>query len=399
MITRFVRPASAQEALRIQKETANAVFIAGGTHLLAPAFRDRPMAAVSIEGLLPREIRASAELLSIGALATLQELVESGATDGVGEPAAARGAVAAGGGAPSAAVANAAAARGTVAGSAASTAGPELALLRDAASSMGSRNLRNRATVGGNVAANRATACLAPALLALDARLLLTGGSRQPIGDYLAAPGALIEAVEVPLVRGRATAYRRWARTASDISGVAVAVALRLSEGVVAGVRIAATGVGAQAGEGVAAQAAGPRPATGAQSAGSAAAAGSRSAAAGGVGVDASSVAVPGAVRLTAVEALFEGRALPTRMKIERSVLPLLEAASDIRAGADYRRLRAAQLIADALLGAAANAARSAGAAAGASGSAGTRSPAGGSSVPGGAAAANERGRGKESAR
>jgi len=343
MITRFVRPASAQEALRIQKETANAVFIAGGTHLLSSAFRDRPMAAVSVEGLLPREIRASAELLSIGALATLQELVDSGAADGVGES------VAAPGGGSAAAAAFPSAARG--ASPAAETAGPELALLRDAASSMGSRNLRNRATVGGNVAANKASACLAPALLALDARLLLAGGTRRTVADYLAAPGALIEAVEVPLVRGRAAAYRRWARTESDISGVAVAVTLRLSEGVAAEVRIAATGVRAQ-------------------TVGSAAAASGLAAA-------------PGAARLTAVEALFEGRSLPTRTEIERAVLPLLDAAGDIRASAAYRRLRAAQLIADALLGAAAHAGVSAGAAAHA-----------GATAPG-----LERGRGKESAR
>ncbi len=349
MITRFVHPTSEEEALRIQKETPNAVFIAGGTHLLSPAFRDRPMAAVSIEGLLPREIRASAELLSIGALATLQELVESGggaALDGARVSAGAAGSTAA--------------ARGSTAGAAgaaAPAAGVELALLGDAAASMGNRNVRNRATVGGNVAANKPSACLAPALLALDARLLLAGGARRTMADYLAAPGALIEAVEIPLVRGRAAAYRRWARTEGDISAVAVAVALRLSGSVVAEVRVGATGVRAAAAAGSAGMGS-----THARAA-TAAAAGRGPA---GVGTAASSEALPGAGRLAAVEALFEGSALLRRAEIERAVLPLLDATSDIRASAAYRRLRAAQLIADALLAAAAKAAGLAGAAGGA---------------------------------
>ncbi len=372
MITQFLRPASAEEALRAQKATENAVFLAGGTHLLSPALRERAMAAVSIEGLLPRDIRISGELLSIGALATLQELIESGERGQQGAPpSAAAGARAAGGAAgPVAALARSAPA------AAAGIGGPELRLLCEAASSLANRNLRNRATVGGNIAANKPAACLAPALLALDAQLRLVGGSRPSVAEYLAAPGGLIETAEVALVAARSTAYRRWARTRSDVSGVAAAVSLRLAGSAVSGVRVAVTGVRSASGE----AGGGSRRAEADQGA---APAGGRVAWGG-----------FGAARLPEVEALFEGRALPERREIEQSILPLIAASSDIRASAAYRRLRAAQLIADALLAAASSAAApSAGAgssAAGSLGSSGRGSPGGG---------APEAPRGKETTR
>lgn len=329
MIAEFIRPMSAAEAVRVQRERPNALFLAGGTHLLSPALRGRTMIAVSLEGLLPREIRIEGKLLSIGALATLQDLVEvatprEGTALGRGVQAtAAAVAVRATAAADLGALTRAdrAAPRST------EPFAPELALLREAGLSMASRNVRNRATVGGNIAANRPTSCLIPALLALDARLRLAGGGSLLLSDYLARPGALIEAVEIPLRPGRAASYRRWARTEGDLSGVAVAVSVVAESGAPVELRIAAIGVR----EG----------------------------------------AVSAAARLTSIEAQFTGAPLPGRAEIERAVLPLLAAESDVRASAAYRRLRGSQLIAEALMDAAREAQRaSAGTVEGASGGA-----------------------------
>jgi CO/xanthine dehydrogenase FAD-binding subunit len=52
------------------------------------------------------------------------------------------------------------------------------------------------------------------------------------------------------------------------------------------------------------------------------------------------------------IESLFEGRPLADRDAIETAVLPLLEPRGDFRAGADFKRQRLADLVAEALLGA-----------------------------------------------
>jgi CO/xanthine dehydrogenase FAD-binding subunit len=62
----------------------------------------------------------------------------------------------------------------------------------------------------------------------------------------------------------------------------------------------------------------------------------------------------PRARRFPELEALFEGSPLPPREKMESAVSPLLKPIDDLRASADFKRLRGAQLVADALCDAAA---------------------------------------------
>lgn len=127
---------------------------------------------------------------------------------------------------------------------------PGYAALSSAAASIGNPHIRRAGTVGGNVACRLARACLPPALLALDAEVLLVGpgsSARRPIGDVLhdgLPPGWLISAVRLPPQGGRRSAYTKfeWRRaTAKAIVTVAVSVDLR--DGTAVGPRLAVGGL------------------------------------------------------------------------------------------------------------------------------------------------------------
>ncbi len=119
-----------------------------------------------------------------------------------------------------------------------------------------SRLIRNGATLGGNLATASPIGDAAPALLALDAALVLTGrdGERTvPLAEYFTGyrttvrePGEVIRAVRVPLPLSEHAAFVKVAkRRFDDISSVAVAIAARIEGGVVADVRIGLGGVAA----------------------------------------------------------------------------------------------------------------------------------------------------------
>jgi len=123
----------------------------------------------------------------------------------------------------------------------------------------------------------------------------------------------LLLRVLVPVEEGRRAAYRRWNRVSCDLSVLGAAVSYELEAsprgspfgGAVRRLRIALGGLG------------------------------------------------PKARRFPALEALFQGRPLPSREEIEAAAAPLLKPIDDLRASAAFKRLRGAQLLADALLEAA----------------------------------------------
>lgn len=119
-----------------------------------------------------------------------------------------------------------------------------------------SRLIRNGATLGGNLGTASPIGDAPPALLALDARVVLT--SRQgdrvvPLADYftgyrttVSEPGELIRAIELPLPLAPVTAFHKIAkRRFDDISSVAVGYALDVVDGVVRRARIGLGGVAA----------------------------------------------------------------------------------------------------------------------------------------------------------
>jgi xanthine dehydrogenase small subunit len=119
-----------------------------------------------------------------------------------------------------------------------------------------SRLIRNGATIGGNLGTASPIGDTPPALLALDATLLLVSprGEREvPIADYFTgyrqtvrAPDELIRAVVIPLPLAPLTAFHKIAkRRFDDISSVAVGYALEIVDGVVQRARIGLGGVAA----------------------------------------------------------------------------------------------------------------------------------------------------------
>lgn len=125
-------------------------------------------------------------------------------------------------------------------------------LLDDVFPQFASRLIRNGATIGGNLGTASPIGDLPPALLALDASLVLVSAAGErvvPVVDYFTGyretalqPGELIARVRLPRPLAPLTAFHKIAkRRYDDISSVAVAFALEVDGGVV---RRAAIGLG-----------------------------------------------------------------------------------------------------------------------------------------------------------
>jgi carbon-monoxide dehydrogenase medium subunit len=110
--------------------------------------------------------------------------------------------------------------------------------LAEAAAYVGSVQIRNRATLAGNICNASPAADTAPALLAFEARVVAVGqrGRRViPLDDFFVrsgvttlAPGELVEAIEMPVRSGRRGSVhaRRTRRRGHDLASVTLAVAL-----------------------------------------------------------------------------------------------------------------------------------------------------------------------------
>lgn len=181
MVPAYHRPASAAEATQLKSKLGpGAVFLAGGTevnNLHAP----RPSALIDLAGLGLDKIETITGGLRIGARVTFQQLIEHRDI-------------------------------------------PDF--LKAAAHQMVNRNIRNVATVGGQLGANKSCADLLPALLVAEARVVLTD-REIPVEAFLAGSPELILAVIVPITP-RAFGLAHQSRTASDISIVTAAASLTL---------------------------------------------------------------------------------------------------------------------------------------------------------------------------
>ena len=122
--------------------------------------------------------------------------------------------------------------------------------------SFAARQIRNRATLGGNLATASPVGDLAPVLLACDAHITLVsedGERTLPLSEFFTGyrttvqrPGELIQSVTVPKQIGRLEAvYKVGKRGADDISTVAAAFSLELSGETVSSARLAYGGVAA----------------------------------------------------------------------------------------------------------------------------------------------------------
>jgi xanthine dehydrogenase small subunit len=122
---------------------------------------------------------------------------------------------------------------------------------------IGSRQIRNRGTIGGNIANASPIGDMPPALLALDASLVLRGGARERVvklDDFFTgyrqtvlAPGECIVRIDVPSATPdvRFHCYKVAKRFDQDISAVCGAFRLTLDGGIVRSIRIGFGGMAA----------------------------------------------------------------------------------------------------------------------------------------------------------
>lgn len=285
MVKEYKRPISIEEALKDLDAFPGSSILAGGTFLLsgysfgsqilrnpagflaagdsraAGSPPSAPLCVIDVSRILPDSIERKGTSLRIGALCTFQKIAESRDV-------------------------------------------PEV--FRKAAMSMANRNIRNRATVGGNLGANKSCASLVPLLLALEAEVEFATRynlkEKSGLASWLADPKGIILAVTATLEPGMCGSSMRSSRTACDLSTSTVALVYKKDEGRMHDLRIALGGFG------------------------------------------------PCARRFPEIESLFEGKNLPASGDIEKAVLPLLKAISDQRGSAEFKQHRGAVLLADALL-------------------------------------------------
>jgi carbon-monoxide dehydrogenase medium subunit len=192
----FYRPASVHEALRLlQRGKGQTRVVAGGTDLVVEGDRSiRFLIDITHAGLT--YIKRKATGLAIGATTTMAELEESALLGGL-----------AGG------------------------------LLARAAASCGSIQIRNMATLGGNMSNGSPAADMAVPLVALDAKVVIAGprGRRtMPLTAYLAEPAEmrrrslLVEVAipEPPRDKRAGWSFQKFGRTALDIAVVSVAAGI-----------------------------------------------------------------------------------------------------------------------------------------------------------------------------
>ena len=140
------------------------------------------------------------------------------------------------------------------------TVGAEYPELREMLLVFGSRQIRNRATLGGNLVTASPIGDAAPVLLALDAKVVLASAHREralPISEFFVSyrttalePGEILKSILLPRISEEVGSVRRFYKVSKrremDISTVAAAFAVRLTEGgTIVHARVAYGGVAA----------------------------------------------------------------------------------------------------------------------------------------------------------
>ena len=182
MFEQFLKPASVDEAVKFKSQfKGDAVFMAGGSKLNAAPTRSTKSVAISLAGLGLGEIKSQGGAVTIGATATLQQVIDNPVVP---------------------------------------------AAVREAAGFVYSRNVRNQATFGGELFARQNDGVLLPILLVMNAKVLLAGGADADLASWLAGSrDGLVLGVVLPEPSVRC-ATRRLARTVGGQTVLTAAVAI-----------------------------------------------------------------------------------------------------------------------------------------------------------------------------
>ena len=258
MIQDFFKPQSVAEAVELKEKYKDAaVFIAGGTDVNCADSKYEIEKVIGIEQLKLNQISKTQSELSVGAGVTIQELIDSPQT-------------------------------------------PDQ--LKTAAGHFVNRNIRNMATIGGNIASNNSSSNLIPILVALDAELKL-GGSPTPVPVYEYITQEMTALIEDILISSANLAkkydLRKFSRAANDISIITAAVTFNIENEKFSDVRVAVGGVDKHV------------------------------------------------VRLMGLENKLENNKLPAPEEIEDTVKDIVAPVKDIRGGFQFKKYMAGVLISD----------------------------------------------------
>ena len=182
MFEQLLKPASLDEAVKFKNQFKDdAVYMAGGSKLNAAPTRSTKSVAISLAGLGLNTIKSEGGVVTIGATATLQQVIDNPVVP---------------------------------------------AAVREAAGFVYSRNVRNQATFGGELFAQQNEAVLLPVLLVMNAKVALAGGAAIELADWLAGSrDALVLAVMLP-ESDVCCATRKLARSAGGLTVLTAAVAI-----------------------------------------------------------------------------------------------------------------------------------------------------------------------------
>jgi putative selenate reductase FAD-binding subunit len=258
MIQEFFKPQTVAEAVALKdKFRDETVFMAGGTDVNCRDSKYKIQKVIGIEQLKLNEISQTRGELSVGAGVTIQELLDSPT---IPDP------------------------------------------LTTAARHFVNRNIRNMATIGGNIASNNSSSNLIPILVALDAELKI-GGSATPVPVYEYVTQEMTRLIEGIMISSENLAkkydLRKFSRAANDISIITAAVTFNVQNEKLFNVRLAVGGVDKHV------------------------------------------------VRLTALENKLEGNTLLAPIEIEDTVKQIVAPVEDMRGGIQFKKYMAGVLISD----------------------------------------------------
>jgi len=196
MIKEFKRASTVEEAVRLSED--GYVILAGGTQVNNTLYRKWGKdieKVVSIDDLKLEGIRNEQNKLIIGSMTTLQDLADSEII-------------------------------------------PEALVM--AAQFIPTRSIRNIATIGGNIGAGRRDSYIIPALIALEGEVLLAGGKKVKVEDYLAKKSDyLITEIHLPVIKGITRAIKE-SRSHLALPVVSAAVSISSEKGKITRIIIAA---------------------------------------------------------------------------------------------------------------------------------------------------------------
>lgn len=263
MIREYHSPATVAEALSLKAQLADAaVFLAGGTEVNSTAFARTPEHVISLQRLDLTGIRMTETELVLGACCTIQQLIDSPDV-------------------------------------------PEV--IKAAGRHVCNRNIRNVATIGGQLGTNRSCSNLLPILSALEAAVdIATPTVAQTLTALQYITEERNEMITHVRIRqtalARPAAVERYSRTANDLSILTAAVSLTRDGTTVLRPIIAAGGVAKHV------------------------------------------------LRLEPVERALNGQPLPVRAVLERLVSKHVSPINDIRGSAEFKQHLAGVLVAKAIL-------------------------------------------------